>query len=139
MKKFILLIALLLGPGLIAMSQTRTITGVVYDYYGTVPGVCVIITGTSIGTVTDMDGRYSITCPLNCNVLTFSGIGYLTQNITIANCYTINVYMEFDEDEIIIITPTGIPDMIAMSSPQKETAVIRDEKKDRFSISLNIG
>ena len=48
------------------------------------PGVSVVVEGTSIGTITDMDGRYSITVPGNGTYLTFSFVGYTRQTLPVS-------------------------------------------------------
>ena len=58
-------------------AQVVTVTGTVTDESGTTaPGVTVMVKGTNIGTVTDVDGRYSITAPNEDAVLQFSFVGY---------------------------------------------------------------
>ncbi|WP_194775342.1 SusC/RagA family TonB-linked outer membrane protein [Pararhodonellum marinum] len=72
----------------------------------TLPGVNVLIKGTSIGTVTDMDGRYSIEVPDGNAVLVFSFIGFANQEVTVGNRTTINVGLEPDLaalEEVVVI------------------------------------
>jgi TonB-dependent SusC/RagA subfamily outer membrane receptor len=69
------------------------------------PGVTVLITGTSTGTSTDFDGNYSIDVA-NGNVLQFSYISYLTQSITISGQTTLDVVLIEDVnnlDEIVVV------------------------------------
>ncbi len=71
-----------------------------------VPGVTVLVKGTTIGAVTDMDGMYTITVPAEANTLTFSFVGKRKQEITINGRDTINVRMEDDMiglDEVVAI------------------------------------
>ena len=120
MKKFVLLLALILCTGIIAMSQPRVVVkGYVSDSDGPLPGVCVYIQGTSTGTRTDFDGFYSIACNIG-QTLVYSCIGYQDRAFRITYQTEIDVYMDIDEDEIVIITPTGVSDMIAMSSLPEE-------------------
>lgn len=71
-----------------------------------IPGVNVLVKGTSNGAVTDFDGNYSISAPSNA-VLVFSYLGFVTQEITIeANTTLINVTLESDLtslDEVIVV------------------------------------
>lgn len=71
------------------------------------PGVSVLVKGTSTGTTTDADGKYSLAVPdLQSSVLTMSFIGYKTQDIPLNNRTTINVSMEEDVttmDEVVVI------------------------------------
>ena len=67
---------LLIGMGL----QARVITGVVKDQTGeTVIQASVVVKGTTIGTVTDFDGQYSIDVPDDAKVLVFSYVGQKTK------------------------------------------------------------
>ena len=73
----------------------------------TLPGVNVVIKGTNIGTVTDIDGRYTIEIsePTN-SMLIFSYVGYVTQEMAVNNQTTIDITLEEDIDilqEIVVI------------------------------------
>ncbi len=70
-----------------------------------IPGVNVIIEGTSVGTTTDFDGKYSISVEQG-NKLVFSYVGFKTQSIAIEDQTTINVSLEDDVqslDEIVVV------------------------------------
>ena len=88
--------------------QNRTVTGSVVsaeDNMG-IPGVNVIVKGTSTGAVTDFDGNYSITVPSNSAVISFSYIGYVTKEITVGSKSKIDVALESDVaalDEVIVV------------------------------------
>lgn len=75
-----------------AQAQTREISGKVIDDTGSsLPGVNVIIKGTTQGTVTDVDGNYSISVEGENTVLVFSYVGYLGEEIAVGNQSTINM------------------------------------------------
>ena len=90
----LLLVALLLA-GAQTLSAQRTITGTVIsaDDNMTVPGASVSIRGTTIGTMTDMDGRFTINVPADATHLVFSFMGMETQEVEIGGRSTINVSM----------------------------------------------
>lgn len=70
------------------------------------PGVNVLVTGTTRGTITDNAGNYSITVPDEEAVLQFSYIGYLTESITVGNQRIINVSLAAEMevlDEIVVV------------------------------------
>jgi TonB-linked SusC/RagA family outer membrane protein len=70
----------------------RTVTGRVTDPNSQpVSGASVIVKGTTIGTTTNEDGRFSINVPANSNTLTISSIGYDPQDVSVAGVTTVNV------------------------------------------------
>lgn len=69
-----------------ANEQTKEVSGVVTDENGEgIPGVNVLIKGTSTGTTTDIDGRYRLGVPGDESVLVFSFVGYLSEEATVGN------------------------------------------------------
>jgi TonB-dependent starch-binding outer membrane protein SusC len=86
--------------------QNISIKGTVKDELGEgLPGVNVIIQGTQIGTVTNIDGDFSIEAPAN-GTLVFSSIGYKSLTMPINNQSTINISLEPDVmglDEVVVI------------------------------------
>lgn len=89
------------------VQETKTISGKVTDGFGEpIPGVTVLIKGTSVGMITDYDGLYSIEAPLNSEIIVFSFIGMTTQEIVINDQSTINVILEEETvgiDEVVAI------------------------------------
>jgi len=83
------------------------ITGQVIDDLKTpLPGVNVLVKGTSAGTTTDADGRYALDTPGADAVLVFSFIGYTTQEITVGNQTEINVTLAADIqtlNEVVVV------------------------------------
>jgi len=68
------------------------VTGIIVDAQGLpMPGVSVIVKGTTSGVATDLDGRYSLSVPGPESVLVFSFIGFNTQEVTVGNQATINI------------------------------------------------
>lgn len=75
--------------------QEKSVNGAVKDASGSsIPGVSVVVKGTTRGTLTDQDGNYFITGVSNGNVLQFSFVGMNTKEVTIGNQSVINVTME---------------------------------------------
>lgn len=111
--KRILSVLLFLALGTFALwGQAREISGTVVsaDDGEPVPGVSVAVKGTSIGTITGMDGRYEIDVPQDGQVLVFSFIGMLTQEVRIGNNTVVDVVMEQDLLELdeVVVTALGI-------------------------------
>ncbi|MBN1925044.1 MAG: carboxypeptidase-like regulatory domain-containing protein, partial [Prolixibacteraceae bacterium] len=78
MRKFALLLTCLLICGMhVVFAQSRTLTGTVTDADdgSALPGVSVVVKGTSIGTVTDIDGKFSLNVPSDAKFLRLSFVG----------------------------------------------------------------
>jgi TonB-linked SusC/RagA family outer membrane protein len=70
------------------------------------PGVNVVVKGTTIGTVTDVNGSYSLSAPDATETLVFSSVGYLTQEVAIGSRSTVDVAMEGDVkslEEVVVV------------------------------------
>jgi len=113
MKRFTTLLALLVFACLqFLYAQESQITGNVTSSEdgAPLPGVSIVIQGTTIGTVTDYDGNYSLTVPEDVQKLIFSFVGMVTQDITVDGRTTIDVVMDQDIvglDEVVV-TALGI-------------------------------
>ncbi len=86
----------------------KDITGKVTDADdgGALPGVNVLVKGTTTGTVTDVDGNYSITVPGNESVLVYSSVGYVTQEVIVGTQSTIDVSLSTDVralSEVVVV------------------------------------
>ncbi|WP_117879420.1 SusC/RagA family TonB-linked outer membrane protein [Aureibaculum luteum] len=89
--------------GSLLHAQERTINGTVSDESGPLPGVSVVIKGTTSGTETDFDGIYTIKAKAG-DVLKFSFIGMTTKEVTVGASSTMNVVLEADNvlDEVVV-------------------------------------
>jgi TonB-linked SusC/RagA family outer membrane protein len=89
--------------GMLVYGQERTITGTVTDDSGPLPGVSIIIKGTTNGTETDFDGKYSLTTNTG-DVLVFSFVGMTSQEKRVGIANVINVTLQADNilDEVIV-------------------------------------
>lgn len=87
--------------------QSKNVTGKILDETGEpLIGVSVYVQGTTTGTITDLDGNFSLVIPAGANTLEVSYIGYLTQSITVGNNTHFNIQMRPDTqalDEIVVI------------------------------------
>lgn len=90
-----------------AAAQQKTVTGRVTDNLNEgMPGVNVQIKGTSTGSITDLDGNYSVSVPSSKSVIVFTFIGYATQEITVGSQTKINVRLQEDAqalDEVVVV------------------------------------
>lgn len=89
--------------------QDRIVTGKVQslEENEALPGVSIIIKGTNIGTVTDIDGNFSLSVPSGNNTLVFSFIGYLTKEISIGIESNYNIFLESDTKALGEVIVTG--------------------------------
>ena len=97
-----------------SFAQEKTVTGVVAENGMPLPGVTVAVKGTTNGTQTDFDGKFSIKVTKG-QVLEFSYIGFKTQAITVGNNNTLNVTM-VDDDAVTL----GEVVVVGYSSTTKE-------------------
>lgn len=113
MKK-ILLLSFLLVSALLhqAMAQVRAITGKVTDASTSqpLPGVTVLVKGTTVGTASGADGSYTINVPEGNNTLVFRFIGYRTTEKSIGNATTVDVSMPINAEQLdeVVVTALGI-------------------------------
>ena len=84
----------------------QTVTGTVTSSDGPLPGVSVIVKGTSNGASTDFDGKYSIDNVASDAILVFSSIGYTTKEVPVNGQSTVDVMLEEDSqalDEVVVV------------------------------------
>ena len=114
-----------------AISQARIITGRVTsdeDPEG-LPGVNVLLKGSSTGSVTDIEGNFSLEVPDENAVLVFSSVGYLQEEITVGNQSVINLKLAVD------ITRLGEIVVIGYGTQQKKdiTGAVASVKSEDFN------
>lgn len=107
MKRFLLFLSVLLFMGASLYGQSIRVTGTVTDANDgqTLPGVTILVKGTTLGVVTDLNGRYEINTSPNA-VLVFSFIGKTTVELSVEGRAVINVALESDVallDEIVVV------------------------------------
>jgi TonB-linked SusC/RagA family outer membrane protein len=106
-RKLRLIIVILLISPLASIAQSKTVQGTVTDGNGeSLPGVNVLIKGTNTGTITDLDGRYSINAASG-DVLSFSFVGFRVKEIVIGTRNRIDVTMEEDVSELEEVVVIG--------------------------------
>ena len=103
-RALLLVMAMALFTDLYA--QTRVVTGRVTEDGVPVPGVNILLMGTSRGTVTDVDGNYSISVDEGAT-LVFSAIGYVTEEIEVGNRSTVDVSFTPDIRSLQEVVVTG--------------------------------
>ena len=110
MKKHLLMLWLVLCGSIgLAFAQNRTVSGVVKGPDGeTLPGVTVVLKGTTIGASTGVDGSYSLAVPADNKAATlrFSFIGYVSQEVAVGAKTTVSVTLTSDTqslDDVVVI------------------------------------
>lgn len=102
------LIALTLATLVSQAQAPRTLTGRVSDA-GTndgLPGANIVVKGAQLGTTTNANGQYTLTVPDGKATITFSSIGYMSQEVDIANRSTIDIALKADDrslNEVIVV------------------------------------
>ncbi|SMO67252.1 iron complex outermembrane recepter protein [Saccharicrinis carchari] len=106
-SKVVLALAGLFMITTVAMAQQMTVSGTVIDadFGDPLPGVTVAIKGTTSGTITTPDGRYTLTANKG-DVLIYSFIGFTTQEVIVGDQQTINIQLQPDiigMEEVVVI------------------------------------
>jgi len=107
MKKLLLLFIVLCGLFLPAMGQQKTITGTVIGTEDNLPiaGVSVLVKGTTVGVITDQNGKYQINAPAG-STLEFRFVGMKTKEVVVGTANSYDVSLETESiglDEIVVV------------------------------------
>ena len=107
-KRIFILVALMVFSGFQILQAQRVITGNVSSSEDgfPLPGAAIVVKGTTIGSITDLDGNYTINVPEEATVLQFSFIGLLSQEIEIGDQEVIDVVLEPDVvgiEEVMVV------------------------------------
>ena len=89
------------------LTVEKNISGVISDQSGEgLPGVNVVVQGTTIGTISDADGGYNISVPDDASILVYSSVGYITQEVNISDRSVIDITLAEDitalEDIVVV-------------------------------------
>ncbi|MFC6226150.1 SusC/RagA family TonB-linked outer membrane protein [Hymenobacter artigasi] len=112
-KLFWMVLLLLLGSFGAAWAQERTVSGKVIDRATNegLPGVTVLVSGTTVGVATNADGSFSLSVPNGATELRFSSVGYVGQQQSITNGngpYTIGLATDSKQLNEVVVTALGI-------------------------------
>lgn len=102
MKKITILLVFLGLLGIQAMFAQKDISGTITSSEDgeVLPGVSVIVKGTTIGTITDFNGTYTLSVPDDAEILVYSFVGMLTQEVPIGESTTIDIVLQPDVEEL---------------------------------------
>ncbi len=106
------------------------------------PGVSILVQNTTIGTVTDIDGNYSINVPDQNSVLTFSFIGFTSRTVRVNNRSTVDVRMTPDTEQLgeVVVTAFGLTQekkKISFSQQEVGSAEINASREQNVVDALN--
>jgi len=124
----------------LTFAQEKTISGTVVDETNMpLPGATVVIKGTTTGTSTDFDGKYSITANAG-DILNFSYVGYAGQDATIGAETTIDIALALDNSlETVVVTALGIkrkPKELAYATQNVKSSELNQAKATNAASAL---
>ncbi|HEA30323.1 MAG TPA: TonB-dependent receptor [Leeuwenhoekiella sp.] len=138
--KKLLFFVLLCGFSSMGFAQEITVTGIVSDANGPLPGVTVLVKGTSNGTASDFDGNYSLEGVPSDGVLQFSYVGFTTQEVEVNGSSTLNVTLSEDaqslEEIVVVGYGTQRKEAVTGSVASIQGAEIRDVPSANVSEAL---
>ncbi|MEM1134835.1 MAG: SusC/RagA family TonB-linked outer membrane protein [Bacteroidota bacterium] len=117
-------------------AQEKTVTGTVTDGEdgSPLPGVNVLLKGTTTGAITDFDGNFSMKVSGEDATLVFSYIGYLSQEIVVGNQSTVNVALPLDVQSLAEVVVVGYG---TQEKKEITSAVVNLEAKDFNQGNIN--
>lgn len=122
----------------INQQESRVITGeVVTDYGESLPGVTVVIPGTSIGTITDTEGKFTLRVPSNTNFLHFSFIGMIAQDVDISSVESITVTLTEDTIGLEEVVAIGYGSLAKNRVSTSIESIAPDEIRDQLTNSVD--
>lgn len=133
MKKFLILWICIMSFGMV-QAQTVTLSGSVISATDNqpIPGVSIVVMGTTIGTTTSVDGEFSLNVPETSTTLMFSYVGMVTQthDIDFSNPSNIEIVMQEDFLNLEEVIVTGYTTRLKNSITGSTVQVNADEIKD---------
>ena len=121
-----------------AETADRTVSGRVVDESNAgLPGVSIVLKGTSRGTVTDADGRYRIDVPDRGAVLVFSFVGYQAQEVPVGDRTTVSLTMTADNKQLTEIVVIGYGTARKSDLTGSVASVKAEQLMERPAPSLN--
>lgn len=120
MKRHLPILAMLLLGSAQLMAQTRDVSGTVTDKSDAsgIPGVNIAVKGSSVGTVTDSNGKFALKAPTSATTLVVSYIGFATQELAIADNMEISLEPSAEQlNEVVVSVGRG-----SQAHPDGDTA-----------------
>lgn len=135
-----LLTLFLIFCSIVLNAQDITITGVIRDAQGPLPGVNIVIKGTTTGTITDFNGAYSLLAKKG-DVFVFSSIGLVNQEVVISNQSVINLTMKENVEKLeeVVIVGYGVQKRASVTGSVASISSEKLEKIPTDNVSNMIG
>lgn len=115
----------------ITRTADRSLKGQVKDDTGEkLPGVSVVVKGTNVGTVTDVEGNFMLNVPENGGTLIFSSVGYVSQEVAIGTKSTIDVTLTVDSKALSEVVVVGYGSQLKKEVTGAVQTVKSEELKD---------
>lgn len=119
------------------IQQARSITGTIKSNHGeTLPGVSILLKGTSTGTVSDVDGNFTLNVPSGDATLVVSSIGYISQEIALDGRTTIDVTLEEDIQSLEEVVVVGYGTQRKATLTGSVTTVTPEKVKSNPAVNL---
>ena len=133
-----LLFCLLIGIGL-AHAQTTNVTGTVISTEDNEPviGASIVVKGTTIGTVTDMDGAFTLSVPSSAKTLVISFVGMKTQELPVVADKPMRVVLESASEQMDEVVVTGVQTIEKGRATGSFALINQEDMKAVYSMSLS--
>ncbi|HXS58812.1 MAG TPA: TonB-dependent receptor [Hanamia sp.] len=135
MRKFVTLFTVLMITGMLAYSQSRTITGNIVDGLGNgLANVSVVVKGTTTGTTSNESGAYSLSVPSSTKSLVFSAVGFSAQEIKVglADSYRVEMKAVDNTMQEVVIVAYGSQKKLSLTG---SVATIKADKLENRPFS----
>lgn len=139
-SKLLLIFILLLPAGILFAKEMRIVTGIMKDSSGEpLPGVNIVIKGTTTGVCTDMEGKYSIKAPLG-SVLVISFVGFTTREVVVSNknSQPAENQLNYVQNNKVVYKSTEVPvaqkDVDINDQPFEEGAAVFTAQTPSYSV-----
>lgn len=135
-SKFTWIMALLMALTFnFSFAQEKTVSGTVSDDAGPLPGAGIVVKGTSRGTQTDLDGKFSISVRQG-EVLEFSFLGYKTQAVTVGASNTLNIVLANETREIDAVQLDMYRKVPVSKAPYAIATITSEALEDRANANV---
>ena len=123
----------------ILQQKGKTVSGVITDAYGAVIGANVVVKGTTTGTVTDVDGKFTLVNVPADAVLQISYIGYVTQEVGVGGQTVLHITLKEDSQSLdeVVVVGYGVQKKVNLSGAVQ--AIGDEDIVNRPITNINVG